>query len=159
MLKERDYMIVDSKEVCEIFTDYFANIASSIGWVVAIVDVVDAVQNIIATPVLYRSKRYLLCLKNLFFNQYKIATFDFKKEHRVIISQAKSKAWPTTSWQIRWYLYSNESYVSQPSYKKSEYLRKWSYKPVSVLATWSKLNQSTINDQLFSQFVSFIHGQ
>ena len=31
ILKEGDNTIVDNNEVCEIFNDYFANIASSIG--------------------------------------------------------------------------------------------------------------------------------
>ena len=32
ILRENDNTIVDSNEVCEIFNDYFANIASSIGF-------------------------------------------------------------------------------------------------------------------------------
>ena len=41
ILKEGDDTIVNSKEICEIFNDHFANIASSIGFEDAIVSVDD----------------------------------------------------------------------------------------------------------------------
>ena len=44
ILRENDNTVVDSNEVCDIFTDYFANIASSIGFEDGITSVEAAIQ-------------------------------------------------------------------------------------------------------------------
>ena len=67
ILKEGDNTIVDNNEVCEIFNDYFANIASSIGFEDAITSVEDAINKHDSHPSVIKIKESLAGSKKFTF--------------------------------------------------------------------------------------------
>ena len=94
ILKEGDDTIVDHKEVCEIFNDYFANIASSIGFDDAIVSVHDALHKHSSHPSVIKIEENLTGPQNVIFQavspdkiNQKLMTIDIKKSY----------VWPTMS--------------------------------------------------------------
>ena len=92
--------------------DYFANIASSIGFDDASVSVDDALHKHSSHPSVIKIKESLTGPYNFTFQavspekiNQKLMTIDIKKPPGVITSLAKSYVWPTMSQQLRWPLW------------------------------------------------------
>ena len=107
ILREGDNTVIDNKAVCEIFNDYFANIASTIGFE----DQIECVDSAIEKHILVSWK-----LRQVWTNS-KTLTSDpsaqrkliknwnpltLKKLLGVTTSQVKSYAWHTMSYQFLW---------------------------------------------------------
>ena len=159
ILKEGDDKIVDNKEVCEIFNDYFANIASSIGFEDAIVSVDDALYKHSSHPSVIKIKESLTGPKNFTFQavspdkiNQKLMTIDIKKATGCdnipgkILRLAHNELTTTLTSLInncmgRGIFPDNMKRAEvSPSYKKSDNLMKGNYRPVSVLTTLSILS-------------------
>ena len=104
ILKEGDNTIVNNNELCEIFNDYFANIASSIGFEDAITSVEDAIHKHDSHPSVINIKESLAGSTKFTFEavssekiNQKLMNIDIKKPPDVTTSQAKSYVWPTMS--------------------------------------------------------------
>ena len=100
ILEEDDNTIVKNKEECQIFNEYFANIASSIGFGDSRLSVDDTLHKHSNHPSVIKIKEGLtgpnILVSKRFANQ-KLMTIDIKKPQDVILSQARSYVWPTTS--------------------------------------------------------------
>ena len=103
ILMEGDDTIVDNKEVCEIFNDYFANIASSIGFEDAIVSVYDALHKHSSHPSVIKIKESLTGPNNFTFqavspdkSNQKLMAIDIKKATGCDHIPGKI-VWPTMS--------------------------------------------------------------
>ena len=176
ILRENDNTIVDSNEVCEIFNDYFANIASSIGFEDGITSVEAAIQKHNRHPsvVMIRDnftelKTFSFCTVSPDDISYKLKSIDIKKATgcdnipgKILRIAHKELTLPLTSLInncMRNNIFPGNMKLAEvsPSYKKADNLVKGNYRPVSVLTTLSKLYESTMNDQLFKHFVSIFN--
>ena len=166
ILREGDNAVVDNKAVCEIFNDYFANIASSIGFEDQIECVDSAIKHNSHSSVMkikasinFRS----VCPEET--NQ-KLKSIDIKKATgcdnipgKILRLAHNALSIPLTS-LINNCMKSNvfpdimKMADVSPNYKKSDNLVKGNYRPVSVLTTLSKLYESAMNDQLLCYFAS-----
>ena len=177
ILKEGDDTIVDNKEVCETFNDYFANIVSSIGFEDAIVSVDDALHKHSSHPSVNKIKESLTGPNNFTFQavspdkiNQKLMTIDIKKATRcdnipgkILCLAHNELTTPLTSLINNCMgrgIFSDNMKLAEvsPSYKKSDNLMNGTYRPVSVLTTLSKLYGSTMNDQLLGHFASIFNN-
>ena len=176
ILKEGDNTIVDNNEVCEIFNDYFANIASSIGFEDAITSVEDAIHKHDSHPSVIKIKESLAGSTKFTFEavssekiNQKLMNIDIKKATgcdnipgKILRLSHNELTTPLTSLInncMKCGIFPENMKLADvsPIYKKSDNLMKGNYRPVSVLTTLSKLYESTMNDQLLCHFVSILN--
>ena len=173
ILRENDKTVVDTNKVCEIFNIYFANIASSIGFVDGIVDVDAAIQKHSRHPSVIKIKEHLskpspftFCPMYQDDISRKLKSIDIKKATgydnipgNILRLAHKELTTPLTSLinscMSRNIFPGNMKLAEvSPSYKKSDNLVKGNCRPVSILTTLSKLYEWTMNYQLFDHFIS-----
>ena len=176
ILREGDNTVVDNNAVCEIFNDYFANIASSIGFEDEIECIDSAIKKHNSHSSVMKIKASMDELKTFNFRSVcpeeinqKLKSIDIKKATgcdnipgKILRLAHNELSIPLTS-LINNCMKSNvfpdimKLADVSPNYKKSDNLVKGNYRPVSVLTTLSKLYESAMNDQLLCYFASIFN--
>ena len=177
ILREGDSTVVDSDSVCGIFNNYFANIASSIGFEDSVSDVESAIQKHTLHPSITKINESLPENNTFSFHpvsqeivDHKLKSIDIKKATGCdnipgkILRIAHSELSIPLASMINNCMMSctfpdimKKAEVS-PIYKKSDNLDKGNYRPVSILTTLSKLYESIMNDQLVCHFASIFNN-
>ena len=168
ILREGDNTVVDNKAVCEIFNDYFANIASSIGFE----DQIECIAILVSwklrrvwtnsKPLTSDPSAQRKLIKNWNPLTLKKATGCDNIPGKILRLAHNELSIPLAS-LINNCMKSNvfpdimKLADASPNYKKSDNLVKGNYRPVSVLTTLSKLYESAMNDQLLCYFASIFN--
>ena len=176
ILRENDTTVVDSNTVCEIFNEYFATIASSIGFDDDIDDVNSAILKHSAHPSIVKIKEEYSEHDTFSFHPVapedinrKLRTINVKKSTgcdnipgKLLRLAHKELTMPLTSLInncMKCNVFPGNMKLAEvsPIYKKSDNLTKGNYRPVSVLTAISKLYESTMNDQLLRHFTAIFN--
>ena len=172
MLQENEDTIVESKKVAEIFNDYFANVASSIGFDDRIFSTQKAIEKHENHPSVLKIKGKFgnsnthfsfkeissECIKSKLknINIRKATGFDNipGKILRIAHDPLSGPFSSLINTCIKQNIFPNNMKCAEvsPIFKKADNLSKSNYRPVSVLTVMSKVYESVMNDQLTDYF-------
>ena len=176
ILQENDEIIVDSKQVSDIFNDYFAGIASTIGFDDVITDTPAAIHKHQNHPSVVKIRGKFGNLSDSFTFKSVNPDLVFKKLKSINIRKAtgydnipgKLLRVAHLELSVPFAKLINECFAQStfpgllkcaelsPIYKKSDSLQKGNYRPVSVLTVISKLYESVMNDQMTEHFIEIL---
>ena len=178
ILQENDEIIVDSKQVSDIFkfNDYFVGIASTIGFEDEITDTSAANHKHQDHPSVIKIRGKFGSLSDSFTFKSVNPDLIFKKLKSINIRKAtgydnipgKLLRVAHLELSVPFTKLINECFIQStfpgllkcaelsPIYKKSDSLQKGSYRPVSVLTVISKLYESVMNDQMTGHFIEIL---
>ena len=177
ILHENDQIITDKSQVCDIFNDYFVNIASSIGFDDNITSVETAITKHSSHPSIIKIKDRHPITNQFSFKPVstknirdKLKSIDPKKATGFdnipgkLLRIAHNELCVPLTYLINNCMKCNTfpdimKYAElNPIYKKSDNLFKGNYRPVSILTTVSKLYELVINEQLADHVLPLLNS-
>ena len=174
ILSEGENIIVDGKKVCDIFNDYFSNIAHTIGFEDPVSSVTDSLEKHKMHSSVVKIKHEHADLSDS-FSFSPVSHDDVRKKLRNI-NIRKATGYDNIPGKLLRTAYDELSipfanlinkcmgqnnypetmkYAEvSPIYKKENNLHKGNYRPVSVLTAVSKIYESVINEQMVDYFMN-----
>ena len=176
ILHEDDQIIIDKSQVCDIFNDYFVNIASSIGFDDKITSVNSAISKHSSHPSIIKIRDGHQITNQFSFEpistdniRQKLKAIDPKKATGFdnvpgkLLRIAHNELCVPLTYLINNCMKCNvfpdtmKCAELNPCYKKSDNLFKGNYRPVSILTTVSKLYELVMNEQLVKYFLPLLN--
>ena len=174
ILRENDEIISDSTKVCEVFNDFFCNVAEKIGFEDKITSASTSIEKHKLHPSILKIKgKFGEVPKPFTFHQVptevvqkKLKCINIRKATGYdnipgkLLRLAHSELAMPLANLINKCIVLNNFPVNMkcaevsPIYKKEDNLIKGNYRPVSVLTTVSKIYESVVNDQMIEFFIT-----